>query len=110
MAQRRKLSIKIKSRCKLSSQHPKLSPTGYDRVQWHTDDDKAFALLLPGGVFDGHPETFAVAVCGSDPAPDPPLKLIVNPPKKKIVNYVYKNGTNCVQDQSDDPPDIVIDS
>jgi hypothetical protein len=111
MAQRRKLLIKIDSRCKLSYQHPTLSPTGINQVQWNTEDGKAFALLLPGGVFDGHRKTFALAVSGSNPAPDPPLKLIAHPPKKKIKSYVYENGRNCViAADSDDPPDIVIDS
>jgi hypothetical protein len=52
-----------------------------------------------------------VAVSGSDPAPDPPLKLSGNAMKQHILNYVFDdNGANCVDDAADDPPDIIIDS
>jgi hypothetical protein len=111
MAQHKTLSIKIHSRCSLHPQKAVLGLTGHTQVHWHTDDDKAFALLLPGGVFDGHPSAFAVAVSGSDPAPDPPLKLSGNAMKQHILNYVFDdNGASCVDDAADDPPDIIIDS
>jgi hypothetical protein len=109
MSQHKPLSIKIDSKCRLCPQTTVLKPSGRNRVHWHTDEDKVFALLLPGGVFEGHPDVFALAVSGSDPVPNPPLKLLEYPEKQTISNYVYQNGERCIEEDAQDPPDIVID-
>lgn len=112
MAKKKKtLGIKIKSRCKATPKSAHLSQAGHHQVHWRAEEGRSFALLLPGGVFEGHPHAFALAVSGEDFAPDPPLMLIEKPPKTSIRKYIFDNGDNCDEDDPlDDPPEIVIDS
>jgi hypothetical protein len=106
--------ITINARCTTNPQEATLSITcanGHpNQVQFHCGQGQSFTLQMPGGVFDGQPNSFQVDVNGSSWVPSPPLKAIAAPTGGKIVNYVYQNGQNCQQLTEDDPPDIVIES
>jgi len=104
-------NITITSACATDPPHPHLSLAGYDGVQWHSSPPNLYYLVLPGGVFVGHPIRFIWPVLGATPTT--PL-ILVKPlpiPPPTISNYIFDPiGRNCVSVDADNPPDIIIDS
>jgi hypothetical protein len=104
-----KHSLTIVDKCHTTAeQHPMMGKNGYTKIQWQCADGESYALLLPGGVFQGYTDAFALLVNGPGWVPKKPLEL--EPKVNTIIkNYIYDNdGKNCPGKA--DPPDITIQS